>query len=258
MGGCLCTPVQTFLCVGLCDDGVTGPPRATAGNRQKRNHYGRVPRFPWERVRNEASVLRLPRQPPMTRRLRIGHQAAKRRKLRSRGGEPGRKRGRRTTAATTNRRKKRETATRTSEEDPSGLEAAEPEPRGTAPDRKQGRPAQTDERTSTEPATTLEGRGSTRAGRGPVKQYSTLATSGYRNPRVGLRGRADRSGDGLKLHARRRGPHRNTKRQVARGALIREARPASVPRGTFSVPHMFEVRCCHPEARTASASCKRN
>ncbi|KAJ1190894.1 hypothetical protein NDU88_000213 [Pleurodeles waltl] len=26
----------------------------------------------------------------------------------------------------------------------------------------------------------------------------------------------------------------------------------------FSVPHMVEVQCCRPEARTASASCKRS
>ncbi|KAJ1181887.1 hypothetical protein NDU88_007086 [Pleurodeles waltl] len=96
------------------------------------------------------------------------------------------------------------------------------------------------------------------AGRGPVKPHSTLAMSGYWNPCVGLRGRTECSGDGLKLRAQRRSPHRRTKRQVARGALSREARPASVPRGTFSVPHMFQVRCCRPEARTASASCKRS
>ncbi|KAJ1100459.1 hypothetical protein NDU88_005545 [Pleurodeles waltl] len=52
----------------------------------------------------------------------------------------------------------------------------------------------------------------------------------------------ERSEDGLKLRAPRRSPHQKTKRQVARGALIPEARPASVPRGTFSIPHTW-LKC---------------
>ncbi|KAJ1134663.1 hypothetical protein NDU88_001114 [Pleurodeles waltl] len=145
--------------------------------------------LPWERFHCEAGVRRLPRQPPMTMTPRIGRREAKCREISQREEEQGE---RRTTAAATageaESRKRAErnpgkerrkaavgkgshtilTATSWTEDSPSGQNPKETTPGGTELHRNPRGPDQTttgqetNERTSTEPATAPEGRGSGR------------------------------------------------------------------------------------------------
>ncbi|KAJ1129397.1 hypothetical protein NDU88_007768 [Pleurodeles waltl] len=154
--------------------------------------------LPWERFHGEAGISRLPRQPPMTRAQRIGQREAKgqgfprRTKERRARTEERRARTRERRARTEERRARTEErrartkerrvrrraaaavgedshtirkATPRTEGSPTGRELVEttPEwcrsPRG--PDQTTAGP-ETNERTSTEPATAPEGRGSGR------------------------------------------------------------------------------------------------
>ncbi|KAJ1138598.1 hypothetical protein NDU88_004979 [Pleurodeles waltl] len=142
--------------------------------------------LPWERFHGEAGVSRLPRQPPMTRAQRIGQleakgqgfprrtgeQRARTGEQRARTGEQrartGEQRARRKAAAVAAVGEDSHTSQKTNprtEGSPTGRERVETtpgwcrSPRG--PDQKTAGP-ETTERTSTEPATAPEGRGSGR------------------------------------------------------------------------------------------------
>ncbi|KAJ1165800.1 hypothetical protein NDU88_006217 [Pleurodeles waltl] len=135
--------------------------------------------LPWERFHGEAGISRLPRQPPMTRTQRISQPEAKSQGFPRRTGEQRARTGERR-RRTEERRVRRKAAVAAVGEDshtsqkttprtegrPTGRERVEttPEwyrsPRG--PDQKTAGP-ETTERTSTEPATAPEGRGSGRS-----------------------------------------------------------------------------------------------
>ncbi|KAJ1116645.1 hypothetical protein NDU88_004851 [Pleurodeles waltl] len=144
--------------------------------------------LPWERFHGEASIWRLPRQPPMTRAQRIGQREAKgqgfpkRREERRGRTEERRARTKERRARTKERRARRKAAAAAVGEDshtirkatprtegsPTGRELVETTPGRTewyrsprGPDQTTAGP-ETNERTSTEPATAPEGRGSGR------------------------------------------------------------------------------------------------
>ncbi|KAJ1111215.1 hypothetical protein NDU88_008551 [Pleurodeles waltl] len=142
--------------------------------------------LPWERFRGEAGIRRLPRQPPMTRARRIGQREAKGQGFpRRREERRGRTEERR--ARTKERQARRKAAAAAVGEDshtirkatprtegsPTGRELVETTPGRTeryrsprGPDQMTAGP-ETNKRTSTEPATAPEGRGSGSTCSGP-------------------------------------------------------------------------------------------
>ncbi|KAJ1205381.1 hypothetical protein NDU88_000816 [Pleurodeles waltl] len=151
--------------------------------------------LPWERFHGEAGIRRLPRQPPMTRAQRIGQREAKgqgfprRREERRERTEERRERTEERRGRTEERRARKKErrarrkaaagavgedslpirkATPRTEGSPTGRELVETTPGRTewyrsprGPDQTTAGP-ETNERTSTEPATAPEGRGSGR------------------------------------------------------------------------------------------------
>ncbi|KAJ1114566.1 hypothetical protein NDU88_002801 [Pleurodeles waltl] len=166
---------------------VKGSARSPPRRLQDKSRF-RVPMLPWERFHCEAGVRRLPRQPPMTMTPRIGRREAKCREISQREEEQGERRTAAATAGEAESGKRAErnpgkerrkaaaavgkgshtilTATSWMEGSPSGQNPTETTPGGTELHRNPRGPDQTttgqetNERTSTEPATAPEGRGS--------------------------------------------------------------------------------------------------
>ncbi|KAJ1110371.1 hypothetical protein NDU88_007723 [Pleurodeles waltl] len=157
--------------------------------------------LPWERFHGEAGIRRLPRQPPMTRAQRIGQREAKgqgfprRREERRERTEERRGRTEERRARTKERRARRKAAAAAVGEDsltirkatprtegsPTGRELVETTPGRTewyrsprGPDQTTAGP-ETNERTSTEPATAPEGRGSGRKLTFATQMYPRLS-----------------------------------------------------------------------------------